>query len=68
MKIIFVISDWEQVENISLHTGYTRPIKRRAVEIKLTEQQEQLLELHQLGIDGCHPIMEQIESISLLLE
>lgn len=68
MKILFVINDWEQSENVYLHTGYTRPMKRRAVEIELTEQQEQLIELHQLGIDGCHPIMEQIESISLLLE
>lgn len=68
MKIIVIINNFEKVDDVYCNTGYMPPIKRRSVEIELTEDQKNQLRLNRLGGTGNHPLMEQIESVSILLE
>lgn len=57
-----------EVENTYMHTGYLPAIKRRSVEIELTQEQEKLIGICNLVANDRHPQIEQIESISIMLE
>lgn len=68
MKLLFIINNWEEVKNTYMYTGYLPAIKRRSVEIELTQEQEKLIGIRNLVANDCHPQIEQIESISMMLE
>lgn len=61
MKLLFIFSNLN-AQMIFLNT--TSGIIRRAVEIELTEEQEQKLSRQKLGINCGKDVFETIESIS----
>lgn len=69
MKILIIINNQREVSITKWSSGFTIPIKRRSVEIELTQEQEKLLTLNKLCTNGCGDLVtEDIESVSLLLE
>jgi hypothetical protein len=68
MKVLFVINSKELSIIEMVHTGHFPAIKRRSVEIKLTNEQVEQLEIKRLGSSNGKPVFEAIESISEIIE
>lgn len=68
MKLLFVINNVEDAYWEYTNTGCMPAIKRRSVEIELTEEQMKKINLHFFNRNAATPIHEKIESVSPLLE
>jgi hypothetical protein len=67
MKLLIILNNSEDVLLTYRHTGYMKPVKRRAVEIELTKEQIKEININQLGTDGGMAITETIETISEII-
>jgi hypothetical protein len=64
MKLLFIFSDLD-AQMIFLQT--TSGIKRRCVEIELTKEQEDALNIKKVGVNCGKDVFETLESISTVL-
>ena len=66
MKILIILNDSTRVINTYINTGIYNEPHRRAVEIKLTEDQVKKIGKRKIGIDKGIDVYETIESVSIL--
>lgn len=70
MKLLFVINDGDAKYVEYEHTGVLNAPSRRAVEIELTSEQVEKINIKETGFYGRarEPIRENIESVSICSE
>lgn len=69
MKLLFVINNIQEAYYEYENTGSMPAVKKRSVEIELTDEQVRKIGIRNIDIVvGPPPITETIESVSLLLE
>lgn len=66
MKIILVINDMMAMHYAHQATGVLNNPSRRSVTIELTDEQVKKIGLRSVGSSKGEPVLETIESISLL--
>lgn len=67
MTLIFIITDNNTAYMEYEYTGRMPQLRKRSVEIDLTEDQIKQIGLRQLGVDCGKPVMEYIESVNMSL-
>lgn len=68
MKLLFVINNIQEAYYEYENTGSMPAVKKRSVEIELTDEQVRKIGIRNIGYSSRTPITETIESVSLLLE
>ena len=68
MKLVFVINNIQEAYYEYENTGSMPAVKKRFVEIELTDEQVRKIGIRNIGYSSRTPITETIESVSLLLE
>lgn len=68
MKLLFVINNIQEAYHEYKNTGSMPAVKKRSVEIELTDEQVRKIGIRNIGYSSRTPITETIESVSLLLE
>ena len=68
MKLLFVINNIQEAYHEYENTGSMPAVKKRSVEIELTDEQVRKIGIRNIGYSSRTPITETIESVSLLLE
>lgn len=68
MKLLFVINNIQEAYYEYENTGSMPAVKKRSVEIELTDEQVRKIGIRNIDIVVGPPITETIESVSLLLE
>lgn len=68
MKLLFVINNIQEAYYEYENTGSMPAVKKRFVEIELTDEQVRKIGIRNIGYSSRTPITETIESVSLLLE
>jgi len=67
MKLLFIITNqWVAYMDYE-YTGTMPQLKKRAVEIELTDEQIKQIGLQKIGFDLGEPVMEAIESVNIML-
>jgi len=67
MKILFIINDGDGRCLEYEHTGILNAPHRRAVEIELTPEQIEKINIQKIGVSCGKDVMETIESVSVIL-
>lgn len=67
MKLIFIITDTNSAYIEYEHTGVMPQIRKRAVNIELTDEQIKQIGIKQIGFSYGKPVLESIESVNLQL-
>lgn len=68
MKLLFVINNIQEAYYEYENTGSMPAVKKRSVEIESTDEQVRKIGIRNIGYSSRTPIIETIESVSLLLE
>lgn len=68
MKLLFVINNIQEAYYEYENTGSMPAVKKRFVEIELTDEQVRKIGIRNIGYSSRTPITETIESVSLSLE
>jgi hypothetical protein len=66
MKLLIILNDAPGVRMTHSEFGTIRQLRKRAVEIELTPEQNALIDLSQIKADNGRLVYEEIESVSII--